>query len=337
MMDAARETSPGTAAPANGGSAPANGGSLQGPSGEKIRAAQPHDLVSGKAVYYWSQSTNKYVLMSVNEPMGDDGYVNLHGKRHARLSNIYVLVQEEDDLPGLDGSSAAPPPLPALGADAEAPAEDAALAANGAGGAAANGASDPEDDDVDMCASSACYVTAVINWLRQLKVAAVHEKTTLAHQVHNGLSKIGSAEQIREAMKNVVPYMQRSGYVNMMTVPTKSRKGPVHVCFLAYNPESYPGRGMYLEDALTLLESTPMATLLSKVLEIRPKSGQTLNTFGWECDGAVINGAYSFIFTTLVAYAIINGVSNMPQPMARALGAIQTQYNKNIPTLSSVC
>ena len=72
-----------------------------------------------------------------------------------------------------------------------------------------------------------------------------------------------------------------------------------------------------------------MSTLLSKVLEIRPKSGQTLNTFGWECDGAVINGIYSFIFTSLVAYAIINGVSSMPQPMARALGAIQTQYKKH--------
>ena len=83
---------------------------------------------------------------------------------------------------------------------------------------------------------------------------------------------------------------------------------------------------MYLEDALTLLESTAMPTLLSKVLEIRPKSGQTLTTFGWESDGAVINGAYSFVFTALVAYAVINGMSAMPQPMARALGAIQAQY-----------
>ena len=138
-------------------------------------------------------------------------------------------------------------------------------------------------------------------------------------------------------MKNVVPYMQRTGYVNMMTVPTTSRKGLLHVCFLAYNPESYPGRGMYLEDALTLLESTAMPTLLSKVLELRPKSGQTLNTFGWEPDGAVINGAYSFVFTALVAYAVINGMSAMPQPMARALGAIQAQYKQNIPTLSSAC
>ena len=84
---------------------------------------------------------------------------------------------------------------------------------------------------------------------------------------------------------------------------------------------------MYLEDAVTRLQSTTMPTWLSKVLEIRPKSGQALNTFGWESDGAVINGAYSFVFTALVAYAVINGVPAMPQPMARALGANQAPYN----------
>ena len=132
--------------------------------------------------------------------------------------------------------------------------------------------------------------------------------------------------------------MQRTSYVHLMTVPTTSRKGPVHVCFLAYNPESYPGRGMYMEDALTLLESTAIPTLLSRVLEIRPRRGGMLNTFGWESDGAVINGAYSFVFTALVAYAVINGMSAMPQPMARALGAIQAQYTKkHIQTLSSAC
>ena len=96
--------------------------------------------------------------------MGDGGYVNLHAKRQAALSNIYIVVKEErDDLPGFQ---------------AEAPVQDAALAANGASDSAANNAAlaSNDDDDVEMGADSESYVTGVLHWLFELKKAAVREK-----------------------------------------------------------------------------------------------------------------------------------------------------------------
>ena len=172
------DTTPDETGTGTGTIAPANGGSLKGPLGESIRAARSEELVPGKTVYYWSQSTNSYLSTVVNEPMGDDGYVNPQGKRQARLPNIYVVVQEEgvvvqeegDDLPGLD--------LPAVRPDTEVSAGEVPLldlAANGA--VAANGADiNPDDDDVTMSTTSENYVTEVLKWLRQLKEVAVREK-----------------------------------------------------------------------------------------------------------------------------------------------------------------
>ena len=98
--------------------------------------------------------------------MGDGGYVNLHLKSKAALSNIYIVVKEErDDLDGFQ-------------AEAEAHVQDAALAANGASDLAAKNAAfgSNDDDDVEMGADSESYVAGALHWLFELKKAAVREK-----------------------------------------------------------------------------------------------------------------------------------------------------------------
>jgi len=148
----------------------------------------------------------------------------------------------------------------------------------------------------------------------------------LAEELHR---EVGTPEQIRDAMKAAIPWTNL-GYVNFMGPPQKSRKGCIHVSFLSYNAEGFPGAGMYLADSIVLLESTKMSSLLSKTVEVRPRStGQQLFCFGWEADGAIVNGAYIFVFTSLAAYALCHR-KRIPQPMAQALGQTSTTYKTNL-------
>ena len=118
-------------------------------------------------------------------------------------------------------------------------------------------------------------------------------------------------------MKDIVPWEYvKNGYVNFAAVPRASKKGKIHVGHLSFNPKSYPGGGIYLEDSLTLLSSTDINVLMAKVVSIRPKADFTVtasNAFQWEADGAMVHGAHCFMMTSLVAYALVHHCP-LPQP-----------------------
>ena len=113
-----------------------------------------------------------------------------------------------------------------------------------------------------------------------------------------------------------------------MSTPKSDKSGSVHVSFLSFFPASYPGNGIYLADVLLALESQPLARLLSKTIGIRPRVGVSkAMTFGWEADGAVINGTYAAVLTFLALFSIMSD-AEIPKPLADALGGVRALFHK---------
>ncbi len=97
---------------------------------------------------------------------------------------------------------------------------------------------------------------------------------------------------------------------------------------LSFDESAFPGNGVYLADAITVLEGTPWSTLFSKTISILPRSssaGTGLHCFGWEPDGAVINGVYSFIASAMVCCAGMEGMT-LPTLLKRRLAAIGASF-----------
>ena len=114
----------------------------------------------------------------------------------------------------------------------------------------------------------------------------------------------------------------------MQQVPKSSKKGQIHVSMLACTTDAYPANGSYLADAIMLLETQGWAEVESKTVEVRPHPGQKPTCFGWEADGAVIDGTYAFIMSSLAVWAPFFETS-LPQPLARNLITVHVVFTKH--------
>ena len=106
------------------------------------------------------------------------------------------------------------------------------------------------------------------------------------------------------------------------------KKGIVHISFLAWDAAAYHGKGMFVADAIMLLETLAPATLMAKVLEVKPRAGAKLSAFGWCPDGNIANSAISFAMTSLVAFAVVH-THVLPTPLIHALAHIDVVYKKH--------
>ena len=146
----------------------------------------------------------------------------------------------------------------------------------------------------------------IVPWLKLLSSKCDDLKPSLAHALHGECPEFvgsSSTEGMAEAMRKHIPWGQ--GYVNMQQVPKSSKKGHIHVSMLACTADAYPANGLFLADAIVLLEAQGWAGLESKAIEVRPRPGQKPTCFGWEADGAVINGTYAFIMSSIAVWSTI--------------------------------
>ena len=106
------------------------------------------------------------------------------------------------------------------------------------------------------------------------------------------------------------------------------KKGIIHFSFLAWDGEAYHGKGMYVTDAIMLLETLAPAALMAKVLEVKPRPGAKMSAFGWCPDGNSANCAIGFAMTSLVAVAVVHN-HVLPTQLNHALAHINVVYKKH--------
>ena len=181
------------------------------------------------------------------------------------------------------------------------------------------------DVDSEECVA---YLGAVVTFLEQLQTECEKAGKPMAAELMNMLQKKGDKDKIRELMMLKVPWSAQK-YFAFQSVPKVAKKGSVHVCFLDYEPVSYHGEGIYLQDAIMLMKSMKLSTLMAKTIELRPKAGARPAAFGWQPDGAFINSSLCFVMTSLVSYSVLHPASEIPQSLARALGHISVFYKKH--------
>ncbi len=181
------------------------------------------------------------------------------------------------------------------------------------------------DSDTQVSDADA-YVADVVTWLTELATTAAAECVSIPVVMRR---LIDPKLQLKGVLLTHVPWKMQMGYVNFLKVPRASSNGTVHVCMLNFNEESYPGSGIYLADAAVLLEKTAVGVLLAKRIELRPHSAMAdLAAFGWEPDGAMINGTYCFLLSSLALYAVITECQ-MPAQIADGLAAIGAHYTRH--------
>ncbi len=97
---------------------------------------------------------------------------------------------------------------------------------------------------------------------------------------------------------------------------------------LAFDPAAYSGSGMFLNDALVLLDSLGVASLTSKCIEVRPRSDRKLTACGWEPDGAVIMGTYALIFSALACWSCLTE-EKLPILLSKHLSGMPCSFTKH--------
>ena len=80
----------------------------------------------------------------------------------------------------------------------------------------------------------------------------------------------------------------------------------MHIAMLAFSEEAYPGQGVYLSDALLLLEQRGIEEFEGQVIFVRPVAAmQDLSYFGWMPDGSIANGTRAFALSVLAMYSLV--------------------------------
>ena len=281
--------------------------------GQPLRPATMQDLQPLAEVYYHSLRSDEWIPAKVSTAPSPDepGMVKLDCKSRARIDRVYVQV-------AVTASDAAPP----------VPEEPPAIGGVSAIGDTEMAAEASVDFDSVQCKA---YVDAVLPWLQGAVSEASAQDTTLAQHMHRKvLDRFDSEDRLKEKLQAIIPWRYEHGYINFYSAPRTNKKGVVHVCFLSFAPESYPGIGLFVQDVIMLLQNQPLATSATQGIQIRPKASHISrgHCFGWEADGPVVNGSHAFMYSMLACYAALHDVP-MPEPLAQALSAIPVRYIKH--------
>ena len=126
-----------------------------------------------------------------------------------------------------------------------------------------------------------------------------------------------------------IPWKTQNGYVTFLRPPTNNCKGQMHVSMLSYDESSFAGQGVYLEDALLLLDN--WHSWSDSVICVRPKGVGVCNEpFGWVCDGAIINATRGFAMIAVAFFAAASGRwhGEVPSEVEEVLSNIKAKYIK---------
>jgi len=275
------------------------------------RKVTREDLRAGLKVHYKSQASSDFIITEVQDPNifeeGGKQFVRLRDKRQAMLSRIFLL---DRDVAAKGAESSA-----AIGTD------------NCLQGTGMQGCSDDTEANEELMPQAQDFINNEFTpWLREFVQKSRNSSMTMPDMLKETiLLKFGTLDEAMTQLTNLLPW-KKGAYVKFHSTPKVSTKGLLHVGFLALNSNAYPGSGIYLADSLTLASTTAIGVLLSKVLSVRPRSIGNWK-FGWEADGAVVNGAHIFLRVSLAWFAVCHQKA-LPQPLACHLSSIPVHYEK---------
>ena len=296
------------------------------------RLIQQEDLAVGKTVVYVSRDPGKPNISTVivDAKIMPGNNLNLKHKSVAPMKRVFVALADvgaeaAEDSPQVGAEAAV--------ADASLSTKDsskAAVGAQAAVGATTSSAEGLSNMDVDKDAPGndpdQFLKMHIIPWLNQLEQNAVSNAYSMPECLAAALSTSGeSPEELVQAFKEKVPWLP---CVNFQSVPKHSKKGHIHISMLSYNKASYAANGLFVGDAKLLLCTEGFHGLERKTVAVKPRPGAKMTCFGWEADGAVVNGTYAFSLTSIVAYSVIYNCT-LPQPLAQLLQSIPVQFTKH--------
>jgi len=318
----------------------------------------------GDEVWYESKQGRVKTKVLEDEEVEGQEYIRLAIKQEAKrekIKRVAVDTLEEPTRKKAHTSEQSPPPSPKKtdGATLPAPTAEGAAAASGASPAASLADVQPGPSPLPKAAVGAQGATAVAEKV-EVDLTLPSGEELEAHKLQqwfrmaaNRMAQLvvkgpGSApaEQLKlwvtaelglnteakrfDALTQVIPKSISSGQVNFQSVPQTKKTGAVHVSFLSFEAAHYSGGGLYLQDALTLLQNTEPDVLLKHTISITPIKHTHVASFGWAADGALVNSNYAFVFTFLgfLAYSLRHS-DPVPQRAKEALAAVGAIYFKH--------
>lgn len=173
-----------------------------------------------------------------------------------------VLDGEEGEMPDMDEAAASPAPVLDKGGSEALPLASA-LGDSGTGGDSGKGGS--EGMEVDEKAVNPgvavnpwtdanpvkAHVKGATEFLRIVVEEATSNKMSVAQQL---TEMFPPSSDLRLALLEKLPWQRELGYLTFQRQPSGNSKGRLHVAMLSYSEDSYPGKGVYLSDAIILLE-----------------------------------------------------------------------------------
>jgi hypothetical protein len=299
-------------------------------------------------VWYWSSTHQKYVQMTV-ERVHSDGRLTLSGKRGEKIDPSLVATgQEPPTQPPSRKRSR--PTVPAFGGDAQSlVAQDQSALGDGSGSGsevAAAGAENPQqpavapeakspsEDDAEQTGEEHVlengdvvalqYVKGALSFLGYVAEQAQHNKLSMAKQL---AQMFPPGPELKKALIKRISWNSEKGYLTFQRQPKGTCKGHMHITMLMFTEDSFPGNGVYLQDALMMLEQRGLEEF-DHVITVRPQTAsQDLSCFGWVPDGAIVNGTRSFALSVLAMYSLVGHwadvthASAWPGEVPAAIGA----------------
>ena len=134
----------------------------------------------------------------------------------------------------------------------------------------------------------------------------------------------------RQHMLRVVPWESGKGYTTMLRYPKSKCKGVLHVACFAYGENGFHGKGLYAVDAVAWLSNTrvPFDMKRLDVVPVLAPGSDSLSSFGYGCDGPMVNSTTVFALVALALYALETGAT-MPSAIVQELSGVRVQYTKH--------
>ena len=105
--------------------------------------------------------------------------------------------------------------------------------------------------------SIAQWQESFVSFLQNVFEKSKASQQSMAQQLLSEIKvSFGDLDNYLSTVKEVVPMNENAGYVNFRSVPKTSKKGNVHVTFLAMDEASFPGNGMFLSDSILLAKTS---------------------------------------------------------------------------------
>ena len=163
-----------------------------------------------------------------------------------------------------------------------------------------------EEDDSQMLTTdeteAAQYTKKAAAFLRHVEDEAKGAKISMAKLLSDAFP---SGHALKTAIVDRVPWKVEVGYITFQRQPTGNAKGHMHITQLAFMEDAYPGQGVYLSDAILILEQRGLQDIMNG-LTVRPISaGRDLSLFGWMPDGSIVNGTRAFALSVLALFSIV--------------------------------